>query len=70
MSRKMRYFEIFFLICMVLLFISGCTIKEQVHVDIDSFIKGQAWILICPEYFTAGLSILADDNYDIKKPPH
>jgi len=38
----MKYFKIFILIGMVLLFISGCMVKEQVRVDIDSFIKNQA----------------------------
>jgi hypothetical protein len=38
----MKYFKIVILIGMVLLFISGCMVKEQVRVDIDSFIKDQA----------------------------
>ena len=38
----MKYFKIVILIGMVLLFISGCMVKEQVRVDIDSFIKNQA----------------------------
>ena len=38
----MKYFKIVILTGMVLLFISGCMVKEQVRVDIDSFIKNQA----------------------------
>lgn len=38
----MKYFKIFILIFMIFLFISGCTVKERVRVDIDSFIKDQA----------------------------
>ena len=38
----MKYFKIVVFIGMVLLFISGCMVKEQVRVDIDSFIKNQA----------------------------
>ena len=38
----MKYLKIHIIICMVLLFVSGCTVKEQVRVDIDSFIKDQA----------------------------
>jgi len=41
-QEKMKYFKIFILICMVFMFLSGCTVKEQVRVDIDSFIKDQA----------------------------
>ena len=38
----MKYFKIVILIGMFFLFISGCMVKEQVRVDIDSFIKDQA----------------------------
>ena len=38
----MKYFKIVILIGMVLTFLFGCTVKEQVRVDIDSFIKDQA----------------------------
>jgi hypothetical protein len=38
----MKYFKIVILIGMVLLFSSGCTVKEQVRVDIDIFMKDQA----------------------------
>jgi hypothetical protein len=41
-QEKMKYFKMFFLIFMVFMFISGCTVKERVRVDIDSFIKDQA----------------------------
>jgi len=38
----MKHFKIVILICMVFMFPFGCTVKEQVRVDIDSYMKDQA----------------------------
>ncbi len=38
----MKYFKIVILVGMVFILPFGCTVKEQVRVDIDSFIKNQA----------------------------
>ena len=37
----MKHFIKYIFLCAVILF-SGCTVKEQVRVDIDKFIKDQA----------------------------
>jgi hypothetical protein len=38
----MKYFKKYIFVITVILFVSGCTVKEQVRVDIDSFMKDQA----------------------------